>query len=222
MVNSTKGAAMNSKQIAGLAMVGALVATPALANHENSYNSGYDGGYQGEQYEYAQVISAEPLVRQVRVTVPRRECYSETHYVPVNDGRYGGRYGRGNGYDVRQSTAGSMIVGGLIGAAIGHQIGNQQSRRTGAIAGAIIGSAIGNEAAQRRGSYGSRYANDYGQDELRAVEGQRCETRNEEHVEERIDGYRVTYRYNDRTYTTQTARDPGSQIRVRVSVSPLG
>jgi uncharacterized protein YcfJ len=211
---------MNSKQMTGMMILGALVATPALASHESSYSSGYNGSYQDEQYEYAQVISSEPLVRQVHVTVPRRECYNETHYVPVNNNRYGGRYG--NGYGVGQSTAGSMILGGLIGAALGHQIGNQQSRRTGAIAGAIIGTAIGNEAAQRRGSYGSRYGNDYRAEELRAVDGQRCEVRNEEHVEERIDGYRVTYRYNDRTYTTQTARDPGAQIRVRVSVSPLG
>jgi uncharacterized protein YcfJ len=217
---------MNSRQMTGMVMLGALVATPALANHEGSYGT----SYQDEQYEYAQVISSEPLVRQVHVTVPRRECYNETHYVPVNGGRYGGRntsgyggrYGSGNGYGVGQSTAGSMILGGLIGAAIGHQIGNQQSRRTGAIAGAIIGTAIGNEAAQRRGSYGSSNGNDYGREELRAVDSQRCEVRNEEHVEERIDGYRVTYRYNDRTYTTRTARDPGAQIRVRVSVSPLG
>jgi uncharacterized protein YcfJ len=223
---------MNSKHMTGMVILGALVATPALANHESGYSNGYNGSYQDEQYEYAQVISSEPLVRQVHVTVPQRECYNETHYVPVNGGRYGsgygGRYGRGNGYGngVVQSTAGSMILGGLIGAAIGHQIGNQQSRRTGAIAGAIIGTAIGNEAAQRRGSYGSGYGSnngdEYGQDELRAVDSQRCEVRNEQHVEERIDGYRVTYRYNNRTYTTQTVRDPGAQIRVRVSVSPLG
>ena len=211
---------MNSKHMTGMMILGALVATPALANHESGYGSG--GGYQDEQYEYAQVISSEPLVRQVHVTVPQRECYNETHYVPVNGYRYGSGYGGRSGYGVGQSTAGSMILGGLIGAAIGHQIGNQQSRRTGAIAGAIIGTAIGNEAAQRRGSYGSSHGNDYSRDELRAVDSQRCEVRNEEHVEERIDGYRVTYRYNNRTYTTQTARDPGAQIRVRVSVSPLG
>ncbi len=203
---------MNSKQMTGMVILSALVATPALANHEN----GYGGRYQDEQYDYAQVISSEPLVRQVSVTVPRRECYNETHYVPVRVGRHGSGYGAG------PSTAGSMILGGLVGAAIGHQIGNQQSRKTGAIAGAIIGSAIGNEAALRRGAHGSRYDNEYSRDELRAVESQRCEVRNEEHVEERIDGYRVTYRYNNRTYTTQTARDPGAQIRVRVSVSPLG
>jgi uncharacterized protein YcfJ len=203
---------MNSKQMAGVMILSALAATPALANHERG---DYDD-YRGPQYEYAQVISAEPLVSQVRVTVPRRECYSETHYVPVDNGRYG--YGPGyRGGD----TAGRMILGGLIGAAIGHQIGNQQSRRTGAIAGAIVGSAIGNEVAQQRGNYGRGYDGDYRREELRAVDGERCEMRSEEHVEEHIDGYRVTYRYNNQTYTTRTARDPGPQIRVRVSVDPL-
>ena len=204
---------MNRKHITGLMILGTLAATPALANHDSSTNS----AYANPDYDYAQVTNVEPLVRQVRVTVPHQECYRETHYVPVNGNRYDSGYA---GYDPRQSTAGKMILGGLIGAAIGHQIGNQESRRTGAIAGAIIGSAIGNEVAQRRNS---RYGNsDYGRDELRAVESERCEVRNEERVEERTDGYRVTYRYNNRSYTTQTARDPGSQIRVRVNVSPVG
>jgi uncharacterized protein YcfJ len=205
---------MNSKQVTGAMMLGILAATPALANHEGVD----DDAYRGPQYEYAQVISAEPLMSQVRVSVPRRECYTETHYVPVDGGRYG--YDSDPGYRPGD-TAGRMILGGLIGAAIGHQIGNQESRRTGAIAGAIIGSAIGSESAQRRGSYGPGYGGEYRSEELRAVEGERCVVRSEEHVEDHIDGYRVTYRYNNHTYTTRTARDPGSQIRVRVSVDPL-
>jgi uncharacterized protein YcfJ len=213
---------MNSKRMTGVMILGALAATPAFANHESGYGSSYgDNSYSGGDYDYAyaQVLSVDPQVRQVRVTVPRRECYSETHYVPVNGNGYDGNY------DVRQGSAGKMILGGLIGAVIGHQIGNQESRNTGAIAGAIIGSAIGNEAAQRSGSYrGYGYGrnNGYNRNELRAVDGERCEVRNEEHVEERIDGYRVTYRYNNHTYTTMTARDPGTQIRVRVSISPAG
>ena len=49
---------------------------------------------------------------------------------------------------------------------------------------------------------------------------ERCETRSEVREEERIDGYRVTYEYNGRVYTTRTKRDPGDELRVRVAVSP--
>jgi uncharacterized protein YcfJ len=179
------------------------------------------------EYDTADVISAEPLTRQVRVSVPQRECYTETRYVPVTDsGSYGydqfgnGRFGNGRigRYGNDAPAAGQMIMGGLIGAVIGHQIGNQESRKTGAIAGAIIGSAIGHEAAQRSAA---RRA-DYGSTELRAVDAERCETRTVERYEERVDGYRVSYRYNGRIYTTNMSHDPGSTLRVRVNVAPLG
>jgi uncharacterized protein YcfJ len=49
---------------------------------------------------------------------------------------------------------------------------------------------------------------------------QRCEVRYEDQYEERIDGYRVTYEYNGREYTTRMPYDPGSKIRVRVAVAP--
>ena len=49
---------------------------------------------------------------------------------------------------------------------------------------------------------------------------QRCDTRYEKEYEERIDGYRVTYEYNGREFTTRMPYDPGEKIRVRVAVSP--
>ena len=48
---------------------------------------------------------------------------------------------------------------------------------------------------------------------------QRCEVRYEKRYEERIDGYRVTYEYNGREYTTRLPYDPGERIRVRVAVA---
>ena len=110
-----------------------------------------------------------------------------------------------------------MILGGLLGAVIGHQLDGRGSRRNGAIAGAVIGTAIGHDVAERRNSD----ARDEYQRELRAVDAEHCEVRAVEHVEERVDGYRVTYRYNDRTYITQMPRDPGERIRIRVSVDPV-
>jgi uncharacterized protein YcfJ len=45
---------------------------------------------------------------------------------------------------------------------------------------------------------------------------QRCRT--VEAVEQRTNGYDVTYDYRGHTYTTVMNRDPGNRIRVRVSV----
>lgn len=168
-----------------LAAVSMMAALPAFA---------------GVEYDYAQVVDVNPLMREVRVVVPRQQCFNETRYVPVNP-------------RVERPAAGQMILGGVIGAVIGHQVGNSRdARRTGTLAGAVIGTAIGHDAAQRSGGYQGG--------ELRAVDAQRCEVRDETRVEQQIDGYEVRYRYNGRLYTTRMPYDPGQRIRVRVAVEP--
>jgi len=162
--------------------------------------------YPGPQYEYARVVNVEPLVREVRVTTPRQECWTETRYEQVE---YGGR--------TVHPAAGSMILGGIIGAALGNQIGGGDGRRAATVAGAIIGSAIGHDVAERRN--GGRYS-DTEYSETRPYDVQRCQVRYDESHERRIDGYRVTYVYNGREFTTRTPYDPGDRIRVRVNVEP--
>ena len=191
-----------------------LAAAPAFAGHAGDYGAGdgrngpsYGAPYDQDDYDTAQVLSAEPLTRQVRITAPQRECYAETRYVPLNARNAGAT-----------PAAGQMLLGGLIGAVIGHQIDDRRSRNTGTVAGALIGTAIGHQIAQdgaRRNPYGRG-------GEYRAVEGEHCEVHTVERFEERVDGYRVTYRYNSRIYTTQMPRDPGATLRVRVNVAPVG
>ena len=50
---------------------------------------------------------------------------------------------------------------------------------------------------------------------------QRCRTVTEQRAREHVTGYRVTYRYGDETETTVLSYDPGKQMRVNVSLSPL-
>ena len=50
---------------------------------------------------------------------------------------------------------------------------------------------------------------------------QRCDTVYQQHEEERLVGYRVTYLYNDKEFSVRTDSDPGEQIRIRVSVQPV-
>ncbi len=152
-------------------------------------------------YDYAKVISSQPLVRYVTVTTPVRECWEEMEYYTVD------RRARHSG--------GSTLLGAVIGGVVGHQFGSGRGNDAATVAGTLIGAAIGNDAARQR--HGDRYAVErHG----RPVE--RCETRYREHQEERIDGYRVTYRYHGQKYVTEMPYDPGKRIRVRVDIRPAG
>ena len=189
----------------GLA-AGLLLCAPAMARADG--DDGYydrNGQGDGDGYDYAEVLNVEPNLRQVRIAVPRRECYTDTRYVPVDDGDY--RRDR--------PAAGPMILGGLIGAVVGHQFGRGPARGLGTVAGAVIGSAVGHDAAQRQGA-------DDRDRPMRAIDSQQCETRYDEHYESRVESYRVSYRYQGRVYHTVLPSDPGSRLRVRVAVTPEG
>jgi uncharacterized protein YcfJ len=199
---------MWSRTVAGLVTSGLLLTTQtAFADpHEWHGWRDHDRPYSGAEYEYARVVNVEPIVREVRVSTPHQECWTETRYE---------RYE----YNNRQEThpaAGSMILGGIIGAAIGNQIGAGDGRRAATVAGAIIGSAIGHDAAERRnrGYVDTEYT------EERPHDVQRCEVRYDEGYEQHIDGYRVTYVYDGREFTTRLPYDPGDRIQVRVEAEP--
>jgi len=205
---------MLSKAVTGLVASGLLLTgQAAFADHGKGHGRWNDRDWDDRpsaEYDYARVVDVDPIVRHVRVTVPKRECWTETRYEEVS-------YPSGGGYDRPRGSAGSMILGGIIGAAVGNQIGRGDGRRAATVAGAIIGSAIGHDAADRRNV---RYDGDRGYRESRPYEAERCEVRNEDSFEDRIDGYRVTYIYNGRRQTTQLPYDPGDRIRVRVDVRP--
>jgi uncharacterized protein YcfJ len=208
--------------ITGLVATGMLVSgQAALADppswahgwHDARYDYGRDrdDGRDGPQYDYARVVDVDPIYTQVRVSVPSQECWNETRYEDVT---YGGGIDR-----EPRPTAGSMILGGIIGAALGNQIGHGDGRRAATVAGALIGSAIGHDAAERaRAQEGGYTQTEYR--ESRPYTVQRCNTRYEDSVENRIEGYRVRYVYQGREYTTRMPRDPGERVRLRVDVTP--
>lgn len=197
---------MLSKAMTGLLATGMLLAghTAVAGGHKHHHYHPVKHSHAG--YDYAKVVDVDPIIRRVHVSVPRKECWTETRYevvehrVPSSEPR----------------AAGSMIVGGLIGAALGNQIGSGDGRRAATVAGAIIGSAVGHDVAVRRGG---RYTETYYREE-RPVDVERCEVSYNREYEERIDGYRVTYVYNGRHFTTRLPYDPGDRIRVRVDVRP--
>jgi uncharacterized protein YcfJ len=173
-------------------VTGVLAAGAAMASPPSS--SRYSRGPAAE-YDYAPVTRVRPIVRQVSVERPSRECYDDVRYVEsrphISDPDVGGR----------------TLIGGIIGGVIGHQFGSGRGRDAATVAGAAIGAGVGYDAAARRSS------------SVHEEIVQRCEVRYEKRYEERIDGYRVTYEYNGREYTTQLPYDPGERIRVRVAVA---
>ena len=181
---------MNAKtRIASIALIAMLFGSTAWAD------DGYRNGR--AKYDYAKVISAEPIINYVTVKTPVRECWEEMQYYTVD------RKARNRG--------GSTLLGAIIGGVVGHQIGSGRGNDAATVAGTLIGAAIGNEAGNdRHGTDVERHA--------RPVE--RCETRYRSHQEERIDGYRVLYRYHGQKYVTEMPYDPGNRIKVRVDIRP--
>jgi len=171
--------------------------------NDDRYDNRYDDRYDDDgAYDYAKVVDVQPLTRQVRVSSPQRECWDETRY---DERDYGPPRAR--------NSAGPTLLGAVIGAAIGNQIGHGDGRRAATAAGAIIGAGVGNSQAGRRNGYEQPPP-------PRAYTVQRCETHYRNDIEERIDGYRVTYVYHGRRGVTQLPYKPGDRIRVRVDVSP--
>jgi uncharacterized protein YcfJ len=183
------------------------VATSALADpprwahayghrdHDDRY-SRYD-----RDSDYARVIDVDPIIRRVRVSAPQRECWNEDRPVAAGPSHT----------EIR-----STIIGGLIGAAVGHHISAAQRIHdpVAVIGSSLIGAAIGNNIgvhkAERRGEY-----REVGYESV-----QRCEVNYRDDWEEQIDGYRVTYVYHGREYTTRMPYDPGERVRVNVDVEP--
>ncbi len=172
--------------------IGLFLATASSGALADEDRNGYGNG----TYDYARVVQVEPLRQQVRVSEPVRECWDEV--TQVSDGPFS------------RNHVGGTLLGGLIGGVLGNQVGDGSGRAVARTAGAIIGGAVGYNVSRNRQQ--QRYGDE------RIVE--RCETRYRESVEERVDGYEVTYEYAGREYLTRLPYDPGDRIRVRVDVSP--
>jgi len=176
-----------------------LAIIPSLSADSDNYSSSRYVNSQSA-YVYADVIDVDPIKRYVTVSRPERVC---------EEVEYRQRHRR-----KRHNTSGGTIAGGLLGGVIGRQFGSGSGRDAATVAGVLIGSAIGhdNEANQKNHRHNRHY-------ETRTRE--ECSTRYQRSQEERIDGYKVKYRYLGETFTTRTRYEPGKQIRLQVNVRPV-
>ena len=146
----------------------------------------------GADYQWAEVLDAEPIYETVRRVEPIETCREER--VPSRTGRH-------------SSTP--PILGAIIGAALGNAVGHKKvNKRVGAVAGAILGGSIGADIGRshRQGGY-----------RMETV----CDRFDEVREEERFTGYHVRYQYNGTVYATRMRSHPGERIRVRVRVTPV-
>ena len=179
---------MNSKRtIAGIAAATALLAVSSTVN--------------AQVYDYAKVISSQPIVRYVTVKTPVRECWQDTEYFTA--------------YNHPPGVGRSTLAGAIIGGIIGHQFGSGHGKDAATVAGTLIGASVGAGAAHRRAGVG------YGPVQY-SQPVERCETRFSDHREKRIDGYNVVYHYHVQKYATKMPYDPGKKIKVRVDIRPAG
>lgn len=150
------------------------------------------------EYDYAQVIETRPIVQVVEVSTPQQQCWEEEYIV---DRRYG-----------RSGSNTTALLGAIVGGALGNAVGHSNTnKKVGTVVGAVLGHSIGRDIMRKQ-------SRPYGR-EIEVVE--RCDTVYQQHEEERIVGYQVTYNYNGQDYSVRTDSDPGDQIRVRVSVQPV-
>lgn len=149
-------------------------------------------------WDHARVLKVEPVIRQIQISSPRRECWQEEvrHPVTVQHG---------------PNRASSTLVGAIIGGVIGNQFGGGSGKKLATAAGTMLGASLGNDAARAQQHYTSYD---------RVSEETRCSTNVEYHTEERTDGYDVTYRYRGETFNTRLPYHPGKKLRLRVHVTP--
>ena len=172
------------------AVVVLATAMPASAGHKSGRSDAY--------FDYAKVISTEPIYRTVRIETPERECWDEPVTIYHPPGGY------------RSMTP--MILGGIGGAAIGNQFGHGYGSEIGAIASGILGASVGRDIQHNYRMRQPGHATTHYET--------RCDVRSSWHEEQRLDGYRVEYRYNGRTYHTTMDHNPGDRVRVNVNVTP--
>ena len=174
------------------------------------------GNPQAPAYDMARVVSVDPIVEPGQPEV-RQQCWSE----PAPSYAYSNRgYPNDPRYAPRgQTSGGGALIGAIAGGVLGNSVGDGDGRKAATVIGAVLGGTIGNNI-ERNG----RYRNDPYRQQAAAYpqQVQRCRTVTTQVRDERVVGYRVGYEYAGRRYETMTDYHPGSEIRVRVDVSPAG
>jgi uncharacterized protein YcfJ len=191
-----------------IAVLGLATATQAVAGGRYRYadddrSDRWEEPDRGARYDTAEVVSAEPIYRTVRIETPRRECWDErVTYTEDRD----------DGYWMNNGTAGGLI-GAIAGGVVGHQFGSGRGKKAATALGAVIGAGVGQRVAVQNSRPRATYE--------RTGYEERCQTVTDYRTEQRVEAYDVEYRYGGRIYNTTMPYDPGNRIPVDVNVRPV-
>lgn len=147
-----------------------------------------------ENYEWARVVRAKPVIESVRYPVEEEVCWDEAVWRR----------------DPPNRSVVPVIFGSIIGGVIGNQFGGGSGQDLMTFAGASLGGAIAHDAQVRRNP-----------DAYYTVTEKRCSVETEWYTEETVVAWDVTYKYRGEVYHTRMRNEPGDRIRVRVQVDPL-
>lgn len=202
--------------LAALLLAGASFAVVSAQAQDYRYDNRYDNRYNPD-YRTPPAYAAQPApvspppvvyqdnARVTRVTprieqvsMPQEECYMDVERMAPPQNAQG-------------QNIGGAIIGGIAGGLLGNQVGGGNGRAAATAIGAVGGALVGQNVA---GSMNNS------QLPPGPIERQvrRCNVVNR--VVERNAGYDVSYVYNGRTFNTVMSADPGTSLRVNVSVSP--
>jgi uncharacterized protein YcfJ len=177
-----------------------LLMVPTLAFAQQYQGPEPPRNAESVRYDYAQVLRADPVYERVVFNETREDCEGDAVYQRVGP---------------RQASTGSVggtVIGAVVGGVLGNQVGKGDGRTAATVGGAVIGGAIGNRAGSGiGGSHG------YQGEEVRPG----CRNVEVRREENQLIGYDVEYRYKGDVYMSRLDNDPGTQLQVRVAVSPV-
>jgi uncharacterized protein YcfJ len=193
------------------AVVIGAISLPVAAG-KNRSNSNYDNA----TFDYARVVSVDPVVESYQVNQPIEQCWDEK--IPTRQ-----RYSQNQRSRSKSRTP--EVLGAIIGGVIGNQVGKRgggKARDVATIAGAVLGGSIGRDTKNnnyRNGNSNYDRYDDRHQTSYQTV--QRCEVKDSYITKEQIVGYDVSYKYRGNVFYTQMSEHPGDKIKVKVTVNPV-
>ncbi len=152
--------------------------------------------------DFAKVTNVTPQIEQINR--PRQECHTEVVQVSR-------QVQTGQTTSAERGTGGA-VIGGIAGAIIGSQIGRGNGRTAATAAGAIVGAISGDRLEN------SANGRPITETVVSDQPVQKC--RMVDHWESRNIGYNVNYEYKGRAYSAQLPYDPGTRLKVNVTVTP--
>lgn len=197
-----------TRSLIAAVVVGAISLPVAAGKHQGQSN------YDNATYDYAQVVSVDPVLETYQVNQPVEHCWNEK--VPSRHKTYSGNDHR------RSNSITSEVVGAIIGGVVGNRIGKRgggRARDVATVAGAVLGGSIGHDVKNKNRRHSDRYNDRYETTRYDSVK--RCEVKDSYVTKEQVVGYDVAYKYRGNVFYTQMGQHPGDKIKVKVTVNPV-